>query len=104
MDGKLRRLLEQALIAANGARNMKQTFVLGRGLQVELYVDEAGEVHLLLGRQGVYPADHERDTVLRCWPQPLPDPAPAFEQKKARGRHALVASWRPPRPEMAGLG
>jgi len=75
------------------------TTLLRGGLVIEFYVTAAGENHLLLWRYQAAPSDLEWTTVMRRWPQPLPDPAPAPHPFKNGQHYCLSAHWRAPRPD-----
>ena len=96
----LRQILAAMIRDANAARDLRQKPPrLKGGLFIEFYVTAAGENHLLLWRHQAAPSDLEWTTVMRLWPQPLPDPAPAPHPFKNCQHYCLSAHWRMPRPD-----
>jgi len=95
----LRHVLDLLIRDANAARDIRHKTLLRGGLVIEFYVTAAGENHLLLWRYQAAPSDLEWTTVMRRWPQPLPDPAPAPHPFKNGQHYCLSAHWRAPRPD-----
>ena len=100
----LRDLLSRLIVEGNAHVLSTQECRLLHGLTIQVYVDEDRLVHLALIRPNVFPSRSEWNTVMRAWPQPLPDPQPQpVEAVGGRTHHrALTACWRVPRPEMLG--
>lgn len=70
----LSNLIETSLRQCNRKRGWRRTVQLKSGLRLTLYVDEAGENHLLLQRLlPVWPGEREIETVMDHWPlRPTP--------------------------------
>jgi hypothetical protein len=100
----LRDVLSRLIVEGNAHVLSTQECTLLHGLTVRVYVDEEMMMHLALLRKGVFPSQTEWNTVMRCWPQPLPEPLPVPTEASGPRNHtrALVACWRTPRPEMRG--
>ena len=100
----LRDMLSQMVIECNANLLAIQERNLLRGLTIRVYVEPDMLIHLALIRDDVFPSQSEWDTVMRCWPQPLPIPWPKPKAEIGRKLHhrALTACWRVPRPEMQG--
>lgn len=100
----LKRLLADALLAAQKTPGRIQTLPLRGGLEVQMYVDHNGANHLRLQRRGTMPSATERDTVLRMWPQPLPASRPAWTERSKGSFRWADTTWRPPQPSFGSLG
>ncbi len=101
MSARLRQLLATHLRLAQLRANAHQAFTLGRGLTVTVYVDGRGRNHLKLSRLGVYPSASEWATVLRAWPQPVPEGVKPNQYPDGEHR-CLAAVWEVPRVDPFG--
>ena len=100
---QLKAQLTDALTKALRQRDQVQTLVLSGGLDIWLYVDQAGANHLQLRRRTAWPSDDEIETVLRLWPQPGTPKLAQLEVKRVAALFNCVSLvWKPARPEMGG--
>ncbi len=74
----------------------RQKRTLDGGLTLEIAQGRDGQVFLQLSRQGVEPSRKEWETVLKYWPEALPDPRPIPVGRKEGPVYFRTARW--PRP------
>jgi hypothetical protein len=96
--------LTEAFKLALKKRSQVQQLPLKGGLDIWLYVDEAGVNHVQFRRRTpAWPSDREVETVLNLWPQPNTPKLEKLEVSKAAAAFNCVSlKWKPARPEMAG--
>src|SRR5688572_2052255 len=91
----LKQDLRGLLALARSGSQVPQRRILPRGLIVEVTQLPNGNVQLSLERVGVEPSDQEWTTVLRHWPEAVPEHVAAVRRKEAR-HYFMVGRW--PRP------
>lgn len=91
---KLKEIIANKLEQAHRNRGQHQSADLGNGLHLRLYILDSN-IHFLIWRHQVRPADHEWNTIMRHWPWPLPDPLPApdYIQSASGAECGLRSRW-----------
>lgn len=97
--GTLNQALKAILRAARETEGRPVVRSLERGLSIAVLQDPDGQVALKIERLNAEPSAQEWETVLKHWPEPVPDGVVPTSRKAGR-RHALTARW--PRPALLG--
>ncbi len=91
----LKQISQSLLTAARQTEEKPFRRYLPNGLQVEIVQLKTGDVVLTLSRNNVQPGDNEWATVLKHWPEPVPDGV--VPQRRTEGRtHKLIGRWARP--------
>lgn len=95
----LRQISHGLLTSARAAEGRPFRRSLPGGLMVEVVQLESGDVQLTLERRDIEPGANEWATMLKHWPERVPEGVVPQARTEGR-RHALIARW--PRPVEIG--